>query len=207
VRTNVQAKVCATVHWRNRILIAAASLVGVAMLAGCAASTAGSSRPSQDPDVGTSSPSSSASGGPGGSAVSCPESFGELHPANGPVSPPITGPRTLGVPNGARQVLVCYYGPFTSVSAATLRWNRTLDGGPATALLAVVDQTPQRQMDPIGPMNCPKDNGSAAIMRFTYADQPTEDVFVRLTGCRLATSDHGTTMFRDDIARAVLALH
>ena len=152
--------------------------------------------------MGTSSPPS----GPGGSPVSCPATFGQLQPANGPLSPPVTGPGPSACLNGVRQV-VCYYGPLTSISPATLRWNRTLDGGPATALLAVVDEKVQRQMGPDRPLNRPKDNGNAAILRFTYAAQPTEDVLVRLTGCRLASSDHGTTMFRDDIARAVLALH
>jgi hypothetical protein len=194
----VQAKVL----WRNRALLTAALLVAAAVLAGCAASTPGS-HPTQDPDVGTSSPSS----GPGGSPVSCPATFGELQPANGPVSPPVTRPGTLGVPAGVRQVLACYYGPLTSVSPATLRWSRTLAGAQAMALLAVVDEKIERQSDLIGPINCPRDNGSAAILRFTYDTQPTEDVLVRLTGCRPASSDHGTTMFRDDIARAVLALH
>jgi hypothetical protein len=197
----VHAKVRARVLWRNPTLGTAALLVSAAVLAGCAASTPGS-HPTQDPDVGSASPP-----GQSVSSVSCPATFGELHPANGPVTPPVTGPGTLGVPKGVRQVLVCYYGPFTAVSPASLRWSRTLDGGPATSLLAVVDEKVQRQMDMIGSMNCPKDNGSAAIMRFTYGAQPTEDVFVRLTGCRPASSDHGTTMFRDDIARAVLALH
>jgi hypothetical protein len=193
----VQAKAL----WRNPTLGTAALLVGAAVLAGCAASTPGS-HPSQDPDVGT----ASAPGRPA-SSVSCPATFGELQPANGPVSPPVTGPGTLGVPAGVHQVLVCFYGPLTSVSPATLRWSRTLGGVQATALLAVVDEKVERQSDLIGPMNCPRDNGSAAILRFTYDAQPTEDVLVRLTGCRPASSDHGTTMFRDDIARAVLALH
>jgi hypothetical protein len=197
----VAAKVQAKGHWRNPTILIAALLVGAAVLAGCAASTPGS-HPTRDPDVGTGSPPS----GPT-SSVSCSATFGELQPANGPVSPPVSGPRTLGVPAGVRQVLVCYYGPLTSVSPATLRWSRTLDGVQATALLAVVDEKLDRQSDLIGPLNCLKDNGSAAILRFTYAAQPTEDVLVRLTGCRPASSDHGTTMFRDDIARAILALH
>ena len=71
-------------------------------------------------------------------------------------------------------------------------------------MLAVVDAKPQRETDLIGPINCAMDNGSAAILRFSYAAEPDQEVLVRMTGCRPAASEHGTTMFREDIVRAVL---
>ena len=101
---------------------------------------------------------------------------------------------------GPAKTLVCFYGPLTVLAPPTLRWTRTLDATQAAALLAVVDAKPQRQGDLVGPINCPKDNGSAAILRFSYAGRPDQDVLVRMTGCRRAASEHGTTMFREDVS-------
>ena len=108
---------------------------------------------------------------------------------------------------GPRQALVCFYGPLTSWPHPPCAGAATLDATQAAALLAVVDAKPQRQGDLVGPINCPKDNGSAAILRFSYAAAADQDVLVRMTGCRPAASEHGTTMFREDIVRAILRLH
>jgi hypothetical protein len=197
-------------RWAKRVPRGAALLaLGGALLAGCGASSS-AGHPTIDPDVGTVAPPSGPGSDPSGpikSAASCPATFGQLEPANGPVRPGVTGAGTLGVPAGPRQAAVCYYGRLGSATPPSLRWSRTLSGPQAVALLAVVDARPEGPGDLKGPISCPMDNGSAAILRFSYAAQPSQDVLVRLTGCRSASSEHATTMFRDDIARAILAMH
>lgn len=194
--------------WRWAPGIAALLMTG-AVVAGCASSGAGA-HPRLDPDVGTatatSPPTGTSTGTSKPAADRCPPTFGQVQSANGPVAPRIGAPGTLGVSPDPRSALVCFFGPLTSHTPPTLLWSRSLDRFQATALLGVVDARPQHETDRIGPINCPLDNGSAAILRFSYAASPVQEVLVRMTGCRVASSEHGTTMFREDIARAVLNL-
>ena len=92
-------------------------------------------------------------------------------------------------------------------SAPTLSWSRVLDPGETRDLLATVDAKVTPQSDLLGPVDGLKDNGSAALLRFSYAGQPDQEVLVRLTGCEPASSNHGTTTFRPDIVKAIRALH
>jgi hypothetical protein len=205
--------------WRGRVLAATAALLSAVVLTGCAASSgstgAGGPAGTGVPNTGltpipvprpTPTPGSTPNGiettsGP------CPPTFGELQSAMGPVHPGVAGPRSLEVPLGAQAALVCAYGPLGPASPPTLSWSRVLDPSQAGDLLDTVNAKVTPQSDLLGRVNCPMDNGSAALVRFSYADQVAQEVLVRLTGCQPASSNHGTTVFRPDIVKAIRALH
>jgi hypothetical protein len=202
---------------RTGVLAAALLLGGV--LTGCAAST-GSTNGGSPVGSGTATsgltptpvprpiqPPGSRPTGVWAPAGPCPPTFGELQSAMGPIHQGVAGPSSLEVPLGAQGALVCAYGPIGPASPPALAWQLQLDRAGAAALLTVVDAHVTPQTDLIGPVNCPMDKGSAALLRFSYPDRASQDVLVRLTGCQPAASNHGTTMFRPDIVKAVLALH
>ena len=76
------------------------------------------------------------------------------------------------MPLGAQAALVCAYGPLGPSLAADPELEPRPRPRPDAATSwpqSMPQVTPQTDL--LGRVNCPEDNGSAALLRFSYADQ------------------------------------
>ncbi len=197
-----------------------ALLLSLSVLAGCAASASvravgptSTARPTPSGSS-TSTETTGSTGRPDGHGDPiCPPTLLDAQAVIHPSRRATAAPTTLGVPLGAQAVRVCGYGWLGLNPVDRLLWSRDLGESQTRDLLAVVDAAVKPQTDLLGRVNCPDDHGDAALLRFSYGDvagqvdHVDQDVLVHLTGCRSATSGHGTTLFRPDIVQAVGTLH
>lgn len=184
----------------------------VALVAGCAGQQPAGSGGGPTLGIATSPPGT---GGPGTSTISPgtavhgiapgpPAHLASACPAVLPTNYPYPSPSQVtmvaGTPN---HVAVCRYEGLNDPHPHRLA--RAVDAGVEQAAYLAKNLDLGKPMTG-GTVNCPNDDGTAALLVFGFPDGHRSAVTVSLTGCRTATNGKRTVMYPKGVSAEVRAL-
>lgn len=187
---------------RTRTTTAVLAAAAAGLLAGCAGQQPTGSGGGPSLGVATSSPTTPgvgrhgiAPGPPANLASTCPAVLSASYPYPSPSQVSMVA----GTPN---HVAVCRYEGLNDPHPHRLA--RSADAGIEQAAYLAKNLNLGKPMS--GTINCPNDDGSAALLVFGFPDGHRSAVRVGLNGCQIATNGERTVRYPSGVAAQVRAL-